>query len=142
MLWPLLRRRLTISLPITPSPTKPKLAILALTAIRNLNREPRRGAHADGNLPGLAVDGRASPRAMLPRRAVRWPPGFARDGIGRAAVRHLQKISACAVRAAIRQLNRAATESMDFPRPRQAPNENPDPLRCRRRDPSAPRSSP
>src|SRR5579863_6552365 len=141
-LWPLLRRRLTISLPITPSPTKPKLAILVLAVVRNLNWEPRRGLDAGGNPPGLAADGRASPRARLPRRAVRWPRESAHGGIGRAAVRHLQKIFACAVRAATPQLNRAATESADFPRPRRAPNENPDPLRCKRRDLSPRRSSP
>src|SRR5579863_7485610 len=89
-LWPLLRRRLTISPPITPSPTKPKLAILLLAVISSLNCEPRCGPHVGANLPGPAANGRASPRARLPRRAVRWRPEFARDDTGHAAVRHLQ----------------------------------------------------
>src|ERR1700734_4095426 len=140
-MWPLLRSRLTISLPITPSPTKPKLAIPLLAAIWSLNCESRCDPDAVVNLPGLAANGRALPPARLPRRAVRWPPEFARDDIGRAAVHHLRKICECAVRAASRQSNRAAIESRDSRRPQPAPNENPDPLQCRRRDLSAPRSS-
>src|SRR5580692_1203468 len=88
---PLLSSRLTISLPITPSPTKPKLAIPLLALIWSLRREPRRGPDAVVNLPGPVADGRASRRAKPPHRAVRWPPEFARGDTGRAAVRHLQK---------------------------------------------------